>query len=379
MREHLRLGRLFGIDIGINVSVAVIAALASWTLATFVLPDLVPGQEPVAYWVTAVSVTLAFFASLLAHELGHALVARRYGVGVERITLWLLGGVAQLSGEVRRPGDELRLAAAGPATSVAIAAGAWVTANLAASVGAPDLVVAGVVWLATVNVVLAVFNLVPAFPLDGGRMLRAFLWSRRGDRLAATATAARAGTGFAYLLFGAGVVMLLGGAALNGLWFWLLGLFVLEAAKGELASTMQQDLLSGVRVDDIMTRPVVSVPPGLSVAELLDRYVLGAHHSSYPVIDGSGRPIGLIGLAELRAVPATSRSETTVATAARPIDSVVTAETGEAVIDVLGRLSETGATRALVLDAGQLAGLVSLSDVARALDARATARGLAVG
>lgn len=379
MTPHLRLGRVLGIEIGANASVAAIAALLAWSLASTVLPALVPGHTGTEYWAAAAAVTVAFFASLLAHELGHALVARNRGIGVERITLWLLGGVSQLSGDVRRPEDELPMAVAGPATSLAIGIVALATANLAALLGLPALVVATLGWLATVNVVLAVFNLLPAFPLDGGRVLRALLWRRGHDRLRATATAARAGTLFAYALFGLGVWCLLVDATLDAVWFWILGMFLLNASRGELVATAEQDLLAGMRVAAVMSADPVTVPGGLSVADLVDRYVLGARHSAYPVVGAGGEPLGMVSLTELRAILPAARPTTPVRQISRPLADLVTTTADEAVTELLGRLTEARATRALVLDGPRLVGLVTLADVARALDARAAARGVPIG
>jgi Zn-dependent protease len=379
MREHLRLGRFLGIEIGVNASVIIIAALLAWSLAGAVLPELVPGHDALAYWSTALAVTVAFFVSLLAHELAHALVARRHGIGVERITLWLLGGVSHLSEDVRRPQDELPMAAAGPATSLALGLIGVATANLAGLLGLPDLVVAALAWLAMVNVVVGVFNLAPAFPLDGGRVLRALLWRRWEDHLRATTAAARAGTAFGYLLFALGAMWLLTGYALNGLWFGILGLFVLNASKAELVATTQQDLLAGVRVEAVMTPEPITVPDDLSVADLIDLYVLGARHSAYPVVDRHGHAIGLVGLAELRSVAPGSRATTAVRRCARPLAGIVTATPGEPVTGLLGRMTAAGSPRALVLGGGRPVGIISLSDVARAIDIRSLGRRQPVG
>jgi CBS domain-containing protein len=270
------------------------------------------------------------------------------------------------------------MAAAGPATSLAIGVVGLATANFTALLGLPELAVRAVAWLAGVNLVLGVFNLAPAFPLDGGRILRALLWRHHGDRLRATATAARWGTGFGYVLFGLGVLSLIQGAALNGLWFWLLGMFVLDAARSELRITAQHDLLGDLRVGDLMTPDPLTVPPEVTLTELIDRYVLAERHSAYPVVD-DGRPTGLISLTELRAVPRAARATTLVAQAARPLADVPTARSGDPLTDLLDRLTATGAARALVVDDGRLVGILSLTDVARALDVRASTRGIPVG
>jgi Zn-dependent protease len=257
MTASLRLGRIAGIQIGASWSVLFIALLIAWSLAGGILPVQAPGLEPSAYWLGALVATGLFFGSLLAHELGHAVVARRAGLRVRGITLWLLGGVAQLGDEPESPRDDLRVAA--------VALGA---------VGAPTLATAVAAWLAVGNTALAVFNLIPAAPLDGGRVLRALLWRRHGNRTRAAVTATVAGqvAGFALIAFG--LLGFLFGLGFGDLWIALVGWFLVGAARQERDYTVARQGLEGLRVGDIM-RPTPPPAPAWFTVDAFLRVAAG--------------------------------------------------------------------------------------------------------
>ena len=368
MEESFRLGRVAGIRVGVNWSVLLIVWLLAWSLATVVLPQRAPGHQPSAYWLAAVATALLFFASLLAHELGHAVLARRAGLGVEGIILWLFGGVANLHGEARNPRAELRIAAVGPLISLAVAAVAALLAAAVSAAGGPALLGAVFAWLARINLGLAVFNLIPAAPLDGGRVLRALLWRRSGDRLRATVAAARAGRLFGYLLIGVGVLEFAVRANLGGLWFIFLGWFLLSAARAEEHGARLREALAGLRVRDVMTPDPVVAPGWLTVDAFLERYVLGHRCSAFPVSGAGGELEGLVTLARLKSVPAAERAATRVAAVACPLAEVATATPDEPVADLPGRLSGCSDGRVLVVDGGRLVGIVSPSDLTRVLE-----------
>ena len=206
MDPTVRLGRVAGVEIGAHWSLAIVFVLIVWTLADQILPDMVPGETFTAYWLVALFAALLFYCSLLAHEMGHALVARRLGVKVEGITLWIFGGVARLGGDAATAGAEARIAIAGPIVSLVLAVAFSLTTLGLDAAGGPSLVEAGSFWLALSNTMLLLFNLVPAFPLDGGRIFRAWLWRRRGDRYSATATAALLGRVCSFGLIGLGLL-----------------------------------------------------------------------------------------------------------------------------------------------------------------------------
>lgn len=368
MNESVRLGRIAGVDVGVNWTVFVIFLLITFGLAAGRFPQQHPGLEPTAYVVAGVVAGLVFLASILAHEVSHAMVAQRNGVDVDGIVLWLFGGVARLRGEPGDPGAEIRVAGVGPLVSVVLGAAFGAVAVLLGGLGAPGITVGVFAWLAVINVVLAVFNLVPAAPLDGGRILRGVLWKRRGDRLGASVTAARAGRAFGWLLVVLGLVDFVAGAGGGGLWLVLVGWFLTNAAGAEEHHAQVRHALGDVRVDQVMTAQPVVVPSDLPVSRLIEDHVFSSRYSSFPLVDRTGRPAGLITLNRVKQVPADRRGTTTVADIACPLDAVAVARPDESLADLLPRLAGCSDGRALVLEGDRLVGIVSPTDVAHQLE-----------
>ncbi len=367
MNETLRLGTIAGVRIGVNWSVLVIFGLLLFGLAFGQFPALYPDHPTATYVVAGAIAAVVFFLSLLAHEVSHAVVARREGVEVEGITLWLFGGVAKLKGEAPTPAADLRIAGVGPLVSLLLGIGFGGLAFLAGQWGVEELAVAALTWLAFINVVLAVFNLFPAAPLDGGRILRGILWWRTGDRVKAAVTAARAGRGFGFLLIMGGIALVLLLPGIGGLWLALIGWFISSAAGAEEQHARVQGTLGDVRVSDVMTREPLTVPGALTVAQLLDDYVLQHRHSAYPVVDSWGRAQGLVTLASIRGVSPEERASATLEQVAYPMQQLPVAGPSERLVDVLPRLSPEH-RRILVLQDGQLVGLVTTTDITRALE-----------
>ncbi len=364
MEETLPLGRVAGVRIGANWSLLVVFWLIAWSLADSGLPHAAPHHSSAAYWIAGVATAVVFYACLLAHELAHAVVARRSGIVVEGIVLWLFGGVSRLKGEAATARTELRVALAGPATSLALGLAFW--AVTVAIGGRGSLVAAATGWLGWINAILAVFNLAPAFPLDGGRVLRALLWQRSGDRPAATAAAGRAGEAFAYLLVAFGLLAFFGGAGIGGLWLVFLGWFVLLAARSEAASSALASELAGVTAADVMTPHPIVAPAAVTVERLLDEWVYPNHCSTFPIVDAGGQLVGLVTLRRLKRVPAHYRATATAAEVACPLAEVVTCSPEEPLIPVIRRMAASSDQRALVLDGGELVGIISPTDVTRA-------------
>jgi Zn-dependent protease/CBS domain-containing protein len=371
MHETVSFGRILGIRVGANWSVLIIATLLAFGLAVGALPEAAPDYQAGVYWVAAVLAALVFFASLLAHELAHALVARRAGMPVEGITLWALGGVSKLGDDAPDAGTEFRVAIVGPATSLLLAVTFFVLNVAVAALGVPDVVVATLGWLAAINLLLGLFNLAPAFPLDGGRVLRAILWGMSDDRVQATRTAVAIGRGFGYLLTGAGFLLALSGFLINGLWFVLLGWFVLNIAQAELSRVEQRDLLAGLRVSDIMTADPVCAPADITVADFLERYVMTKRHSSYPLVDLDHRLVGFLTLEAVRRVPPAERATTLTGAAAVPGPEVPVASPDDLLTEVLARLGTSPVGRIVVSRDSRVIGLVSGTDVASCIERRA--------
>jgi Zn-dependent protease len=371
MDSSVRLGRLAGIQVGLHWSLAIVFVLIVWTLAGQVFPQVVPDQSQSDYWLASILAALLFYVSLLSHEMGHALVARRLGVKVEGITLWIFGGVARLSGDVATPGTEARIAVAGPVVSLvlAIAFGA-VTFALDAD-GGPPLVEGACYWLAFSNATLLLFNLIPAFPLDGGRILRAWLWRRRGDRYRATSTAAWLGRASGFVMIGLGLLALFLQGAISGLWLIFLGWFLMSAARGEESHVLLLGALAGLRVGDVMTRDPVVAPGWITVEEFMRSYVPAQRAIAYPLKTFEGALDGLVTLARLAGVPPDARQITRVRDVGSGMSEVAQASSGEPVTAVLDRFGRTQEGQVLVIDGGTLVGLLSPTDITRAL---ATAR-----
>ncbi len=367
MSETFSLGRIAGIRVGVNASVLVIVLIIAGGLAFGRFPLVLPGRGTAAYVAAGLAAALAFLASLLAHEMAHALVARRNGVEVGGITLWLLGGVARLKGGARTPGAEFRIAGVGPLTSLVLGVLFAVAAVLARLAGADGLPVAVLEYLAAINVVLAVFNLVPAAPLDGGRLLRAFLWRLRGDAWSSAVTAARAGRFFGFALIALGFLQLVSGRGLGGLWLALVGLFVVNAATAEEQHAQVSGRLGGLTVGAVMSGPALVADPDLTVDRFLHEVVLVRRFSTYPLVDPAGVLVGLVTLNRLRSVPPAARAATRLRDIACPPPEIPVARPGEPLTELLPRMDGCSDGRAVVLDGGRVVGVVSPSDVARTL------------
>jgi Zn-dependent protease/CBS domain-containing protein len=368
MNENLSLGRIAGIHVGLNWSLLVVAALIAWSLATGILPSAAPGETSGAYWLAGVVSAFVFLASLLAHELAHSVVATRRGVKVEGITLWLFGGVSRFSSDTSSPGAQALITFVGPLTSLVLGA-VFFLISIAAGGGAhPGLVPATLSWLGYINITLGVFNLVPAFPLDGGRLLQSLIWLRTGDRLRATRIAARIGMGFAYLLIAYGLAsFLFAGSLLGGVWSVFLGWFLLSAARSEEVGGMVRQALSGISVRELMTPNPVQAPDDTSVEDALHGYVLASRHSTFPTHDAAGRLSGLLTMAALKNVAPAARTTTLVKEIICPLDKVSTAGPADPAIKLLGGSEGCSEGRTLVVDQGQLVGIVSPSDINRFL------------
>jgi Zn-dependent protease len=366
MRATLSLGRWAGVPVGANAGVLVILLLVGLGLGLWHFPARYPDQPGWAYLLAGAVSALLLVGSILVHELSHAVVARANGVTVERIVLWLFGGVAQLRGEPRTPGADLAVAAVGPATSLVLGGGFGVAAAGWLALVGEGLTAATLGYLAGINVLLAVFNLVPAAPLDGGRVLRAALWWRSGDRVRAAVVAARAGRLFGVALIVLGLAGVLFAAWFGGLWLALIGWFLVNAAMAEEQQVVIGHRLRGVRVRDVMSPPPVTASPAATVAGFIDEVVLHERFSSYPLVDPAGRLSGLVTLDRIRRVPADRRVATSLADIACPPAEVPTAEPDEPLVDLLPRMAGCADGRAVVLDRDRrVIALVSPRDVSR--------------
>ena len=368
MNENLSLGRIAGVHVGLNWSLLVVAGLIAWSLATGILPPAAPGYSPGAYWTAGLLAAVVYLASLLAHELAHSIAARRRGVRVEGITLWLFGGVSRFGSETSSPGGQAWITFVGPPTSLVLGAIFYFVSVALGGGGHRGLVPATLSWLGYINILLGIFNLVPAFPLDGGRLLHSLIWLRTGDRVRATSIAARIGMVFAYLLIAYGLAtFFLAGNLFGGVWSVFLGWFLLSAARSEETAGLIRQALAGISASDLMTPNPVQASDEISVEDALHGYVLASRHSTFPTHDAAGSLSGLLTMTALKKVAPEARKAILVKEIICPLDQVSTAGPADPITNLLGLPAGCSEGRTLVVDGGRLVGIISPSDINRLL------------
>ncbi|MFI7142357.1 site-2 protease family protein [Streptomyces massasporeus] len=354
-----------GIRVGVHWSVLVIFVLILVGLAGGSFRDAQADRPAWQYWLASAVTAVLFLLSLLAHEISHALVARRNGVAVEDITLWLLGGLARLKSEASSPGAELRIAGVGPLVSLLLGGLFALAAGLLDGLSDAGLAVAALAWLAGINILLAVFNALPAAPLDGGRLLRAVVWAKTGSPLRATAVATAAGRVLGWLLVGLGLYLVLVGAVFSGIWLVVIGWFVIAMASVEGGQARLRELLAGIPVSDAMTPDPVTVRATVTVSEFLTAPDYRYRHSAFPVVDNGDTVAGLVTLKGADALPETERASTAVTDVMVPVDDLPTPHPDDPLARLVPELQARPAHRALVLEGGRLVGIVTSSDISR--------------
>jgi Zn-dependent protease len=368
-RGAFHIGSIAGIRIALHPSWLVIAFVVTYSLAVGELPDSFPGWDAPLYWVVGAVVAALFFASVLAHELSHALVARRFGVKVVDITLFIFGGAASLEGDTRSPRDEALIAAAGPVSSLVIGAVLW---GIGSFIDQPQ-VAAMAGWLGFINISLGLFNLIPGFPMDGGRILRALLWRIRGDEFAATRYAAAVGRGFGYLLIAIGVLVAFqGGALFSGIWLALIGWFLSSAAESAVVQMSVQRSLRGMKVRDVMEGEPPSVPPNETIAELVNERLMRGEHRSFLVRHDDGGLAGIVTLSDVRRVPREDWPNARVTDIMTRFADVATVGPDDSVEGALEVLQTKEVNQLpVVTDGGRtVAGLLTRAGILRMIDAR---------
>jgi Zn-dependent protease len=378
MRGSLTLGKILGIPIRLHSSWFLVAALITWSLAGGYFFQKYPGWATATYWIVGAMTAVLFFVSVLLHELSHSVVALREKVPVRDITLFIFGGVAQIGGEPRTAGAEFRIAIAGPLTSLVLAGLAGLL-SLGVAEAAP--LAASAAYLARINLTLALFNLIPGFPLDGGRVLRSLVWGLGGSFSTATRWASGIGRGVAYLLILMGVVqMLLGGGFLNGLWLVFIGWFLNNAAQASYRQVVLKDMLAGVSVRDVMSQQCVTVPGDLRLDRLVEDHVLGAGHRCFFVADNAAASLraaalpraaallrgdleGLLTLRDIKALPRDRRGELTTREVMTPVHKLFWARPDEDALAVLQKMDEANVEQVPVVDDDRLLGTISRQNV----------------
>lgn len=353
---------IFGFKIRLDLSWFVVAVLITWSLASGVFPQLSPGLANTVYWTMGVAGALLLFGSVVAHELSHALIARRFGVEMKGITLFIFGGVAEMTDEPPSPKAEFWVAVAGPIASLVVAAVFFAFVSTAEL----SVAVRGVVgYLAGINVILALFNLIPAFPLDGGRILRSALWQWKGSLRWATRVTSAIGSGFGFVLIALGVLQLVFGGAdalVSAMWLALIGLFLRGAAQMSYQQLLLRRVLEGEPVRRFMHPDPVTVPRHVSVEELVSDYVYRHHYKLYPVVDG-GRLVGCVTTRQVKGLPREEWARTSVGALAGECTEENAISPDADAMEALSRMSRGRASRLMVVDDGRLVGIITLKDL----------------
>lgn len=368
MGSSLRLGRVFGVELRLDSSWFIIFVLITWSLASHYFPMAHPGWAQAMYWAMGLATALLFFASIVAHELAHSLVSERTGTPVRDITLFVFGGAAQLDQEPRRARDEFLMALAGPVTSLAVAGGFGALWWL--SQGASDPIHALAGWLAQINAILALFNLLPGFPLDGGRVFRAIVWGLTGNFRRATRLASRLGQLVAFGFIFWGIWQVFTGNWADGLWIAFIGWFLYGAAASSGQSLVLHDLLAGHTAREVMLTDWPQVPRRLTLDGLINQVVLPSGRRCFPVVDDD-RLAGLITVHEIRKVPPDARATTRVEDVMIPRASLKTVEPDDDLFAVLQRMAAEDVNQLPVLDDGRFVGMVARNRVVSLLHTRA--------
>ncbi len=359
----ITLFKIAGIRISLDFSWFIIFALVFFALSAGYMPRAYPGQPSQSYWVAGFIATLLFFASVMIHEIAHSLVAIHHGIDIPEITLFIFGGVSRLSQEPSDPQTEFKIAVVGPLTSFVLAAFFWGIGALLKNFG-PSLIAVVVGYLAWINLILGIFNLVPGFPLDGGRLLRAFLWWKTGSLTRATKVASDFGKGFALAIMILGGVQIFAGDLINGLWFIFIGMFLRGMSSQGYEELVIRKALEGVHVNEVMVREVVTVPPDLTISQLIHDYFLHYAFRGFPVTD-NGQVLGVVSVTAVRQLPLEEYDVRRVADIMTPLTDDVLVDGRASLADALVKMSREGQDHLLVLNGGRLAGLVTKTGLLR--------------
>jgi Zn-dependent protease/predicted transcriptional regulator len=360
--SRITLFHLFGISIRLDPSWVLLAVLITWTLAVGFFPASHPGLATTTYWLMGAIAAIGLFVSIILHEMAHAVVARRDGLEIDGITLFIFGGVAEMKAEPASPMKEFRMAIAGPIASVGVAVVCYLVALAGGLLGAGAAFTGVFAYLAVINTILVVFNMVPAFPLDGGRVLRAGLWAWKGSLRRATRISATIGGGFGIALIVLGLLNVLTGNFIGGIWWALIGLFVRFAAQMSYQQVLVKKGLEGVPVKQLMNPQPISVSPDLAIADLVEDYVYRYHFKLFPVVHDDNL-VGCVRLADIKEIPRDRWGTTRVAEIMQACTPETTVSPDTSAVDLLQRIQPPKEGRVLVTQGGRLEGIISRHDL----------------
>jgi Zn-dependent protease/CBS domain-containing protein len=360
--QRIKIFSLLGFEVRVDLSWIVLAVLVTWSLARGVFPDYFENLPERTYWFMGAVGALGLFFSIIFHEISHSLIARKFGISMKGITLFIFGGVAEMTEEAPDAKAEFWMAIVGPASSLLLGAMFFAVWRYGESAGWPVPAVGVLFYLAWINVALAVFNLIPAFPLDGGRLLRAVLWGFRKNLQWATRITSRLGSGFGILLIALGLYSIIQGQFIGGIWWFLIGMFVRSAAQKSYQQLLTRKALEGEMVSRFMVTNPITVPPTTSLQQLVDHYIYRHHFKMYPIVE-DGRLTGCVTLRQLKEVPHDQWNRVTVREVARPCSPAMNIPPDTDALQALSIMNRTGSSRLMVVVGDRLVGIIALKDL----------------
>lgn len=372
--KPIKLFTIFGFDIKIDLSWIFIVLLITWSLATGYFPYKARNLPPATYWYMGAAGAIGLFAAILLHELGHSVVARRFGIPIKGVTLFIFGGVSEMEDEPPTANSEFWMALAGPAVSFLIALVLYPVYNSGYRLGWPIQLTLVLYYLCWINALLGAFNLIPAFPLDGGRLLRSYLWNRKGNLRRATQTASRIGSGFGLGLIFLGLLSLFEGNLIGGIWWFLIGLFLRNASRMSYQQLEIREALEGEPIKRFMQPDPVAVPPSISIDDLVHDYIYKYHYRMFPVLRDS-KLLGCITAKQVKEIPREEWNRHSVQELVTPCSNDNAISPDMDAVHVLSAMNRTGNSRLMVVDHDRLLGVVTLKDMLQFLSLKVDLEG----
>lgn len=364
--NRISLFSLFGFKVKLDITWFILAVLITWSLAKGVFPLYFEGLSTATYWWMGAAGAVGLFVSIIFHEFFHSFIAKIYGLPMKGITLFIFGGVSEMEDEPQSPKIEFLMAIAGPLSSLVLSGIFYVLVLLSRSINMPESVSGVLIYLSIINVVLAVFNLIPAFPLDGGRVLRSILWGAKHNLRWATHVASSLGSAFGIFLIILGIMSFISGNFIGGLWYFLIGMFIRGASKMSYRQLIIRKALAGEEVDRFMKTEPVTVPPELSIPELVRDFFYKYHYKMFPVLDDD-RVLGCISSREIKQIPHNQWENYHVSDLAKPCDKENSIPVHSDAVKALSQMSGTGNSRLMVTEGNRLAGIITLKDLLKFL------------
>lgn len=375
--KRVKLFRLLGFEVYIDASWLLIAFLIVWSLSVGYFPLQLPGLSPLIYWAMGIFGAIGLFLSIILHELCHSLVARKYGLPMKSITLFLFGGVAEMHEEPANPKVELWMAAAGPAFSIFFSGLLFAIYYATLPIPLPASIASVIFYLAFINLILAIFNLIPAFPLDGGRVLRSLIWMKKKNLREATRMASKSGQIFGLILIALGILTLFTGNLISAMWWVLIGLFIRGAASASYQQVLTREALAGESIERFMTKEIIAVPPHISLQDFIEHYVYPHHHRLYPVMKND-ELVGCINTQNLKKISRSEWATTSIQAIMEPCSETNTISPEIDAMNAMAKMQQTQNSRLLVTDSNHVVGIITLKDILHFLSVKLDLEGIEI-